>query len=183
MWGKVKLRLKDWISADPLRAKAGADLAIGKFVKGINLGGEAVTIAGNSWLSDEAARAEGLVTPQANFLTTNVAPLPHLKSEARRMLNNGVYRRHQLEIVQKLPNGEYSVFLWIMENYESNWHCFTVSLGEKVVENNVGQLAIGHWKRYGAYRAIVTDETLQITITAQNPDIDAHLMGLSIFRQ
>ncbi|MEP0913527.1 hypothetical protein NDI45_21680 [Leptolyngbya sp. GB1-A1] len=67
-----------------------------------------------------------------------------------------------------------------MENYQSDWHCFTVALASQVLESNVGQLSIGHWKCYGAYRSTVTDETLNITITAQNPDIDAHLMWLSI---
>lgn len=182
MWGKVKGRFKDLFTRDPLRATAESDPAIGEFIKGINLGGKAVTIAGQSWLSDEAARAEGLTTPEANFGTTNVEPVPYLRRDARQMFNSVIYRRHQLEIEQKLPNGDYGVYLWMMENYQSDWHRLTVSLAGQIVEDNVGQLTLGHWRKYGAYRSTVTDGTLRITVTAQNPDVDAHLMGLSFFR-
>lgn len=182
MWGKFKLRFQDWLSADPLLVADFLEPPTGEFVKGINLGGEAVTIAGNFWLSDEAARAAGLVTPQVNLLTTNIQPLPYLKSGARRMLNSGIYRRHQLELKQALPNGDYDIYLWMMENYQSDWHCFTVALAGQIVESNVGKLALGQWRRHGAYRTAITDGTLHLVITAQNPDIDAHLMGLSIFK-
>lgn len=182
MWRKARLRLQDWITADPLQANGLLEPIAGQFLKGINLGGEAVTIAGQTWLADEAARAEGLTAPQVNFLTTNVQPVPYVKPAARQMLNSGIYRRHQLELQQQLPSGDYGVCLWMMENYQSDWHCFTVSLAGKEVASQVGQLAIGHWRRYGAYRSTVTDGTLRLTITAQNPDIDAHLMGLTLFK-
>lgn len=172
-------RLKDLL---PGHSEAPTSVPPGEFVKGINLGGEAVTIEGYLWDAYEVALTQGLLIPEASTHTTDIKPQPAVDRELRKMLNTVVYRRQTLEISQTLANGVYDVYLWIMENYQADWHCLEVKIGGQTIATQVGQLPLGHWVRYGAYPVNVTDGVLQVAIDTNDPKIDAHLMGLSIFR-
>jgi hypothetical protein len=171
------VRLKDIFSSSAAPAPPQ-----GTFVKGINLGGEAVTIEGYSWQSYTEALANGLATPGANAIATSVQPNPNPDRDVRKMLNSVIYKPETLEINQLLPNGAYEVYLWIMENHQTDWHSLDVILTGQKVATAIGKLARGSWARYGPYPTTVTDGLLQLSITTNTPQIDAHLMGLSIFK-
>ena len=177
MLSKLKTSFQDWFGSDSLLAARPS----GTFVKGINLGGGEVTIEGYAWEAYSTALNQGLTIPDAASAVTSVQPIPYVKPQVRQMLNTVVYRRHRLEIQQILPNGAYQVYLWMMENYQPNWHSFEVSLADQTVATGIGKLAIGQWMRYGGYPAIVDEGILRLAIVAENPEIDAHLMGISIF--
>lgn len=177
MLSKLKIRAKDWFGADPLLATRPPEV----FVKGINLGGSEVTIEGYRWDAYKTALTQGLAVPHAEAAITNVQPTPYVKPQARQMLNSVIYRQHRLELEQTLPNGTYALYLWVMENYRSDWHSFDVVLAEQTIATGIGKLALGQWMRYGGYSAVVSEGVLRLAIVTQNPDIDAHLMGISIF--
>jgi hypothetical protein len=174
-------RLKDFVSAD-VPNLAGTPPA-GVFVKGINFGGEAVTIEGYSWDAYDTALANGLLVPAASSLSTSVKPIPAVPRDLRKMLNTVVYKRQQLDIIQPLPNGNYQVYLWLMENYAADWHSLTVQIANQPVATDIGKLALGQWQRYGAYAVPVTEGRLHLSIAIANPELDAHLMGMSIFAE
>lgn len=154
----------------------------GEFVKGINLGGEAVSIQGQRWQSHSSALASGLTLVNPQTLQTHVLPQPYASREMRQMLNSLVYRPQMLELTQMLPNGSYEIYLWLIENYQSGWHALELGLNGLSVAKNLGQLPVGGWARYGGYAVSVTDGLLQLALSTDRPEVDAHLMGLSIFR-
>lgn len=156
--------------------------ALGEFVQGINLGGHAVSIEGHLWNSYEAAIANGLSIPGASALTTQIKPKPGVSRDLRQMLNTVVYRKQTLEIQQALHNGSYFLYLWVMENYASDWHSLEVRACGETIATQVGKLGLGSWARYGAYAVTVSNGELALTIDTGNPAIDAHLMGISLYR-
>lgn len=174
---QIPLRLKDLTGAQP-------DLAppTGKFIKGINLGGEAITLAGQTWESYSSALAQGLTVPQAQSATTQIIPQPYADPALRTLLNTVIYRAETLEISQTLPNGSYALYLWLMENYQTNWHSLELRINGQSVAQNLCQLPFGTWQRYGPYSFSVSDGSLSFSLSTGSSQIDAHLMGLSIFQ-
>jgi hypothetical protein len=171
------LDLRDWLAPAPQ-----IDASPGEFVKGINLGGKAVTIEGQRWDAYSHALVSGLSVPGAEVAKTYIPPRPHASSDIRKLLNTVIFKPATLEISQTLPNGTYSIYLWIMENFQSNWHSLNVSINGKPVAQGIGHFDRGSWAKYGPYPAIVTDSALHLAISNNDPNLDAHLMGLSIYR-
>jgi len=184
MLSNLKTRLKNLVAdlSTPNDAALTVPLPQGEFVKGINFGGDAVTIEGYAWESYSSALALGLSTPGVNLLTTSIQPQPLVSRNIRRMLNTVVYRSQTLEIIQTLPNGLYEVYLWIMENYQSDWHALELSLADQTIATEIGKLGYSNWARYGPYSTTITDEVLRLTLSTNTSKIDAHIMGMSIFR-
>jgi hypothetical protein len=180
MLTKLISQLKDLITSD---GSAVTPAPEGEFVKGINLGGDALAIEGNTWDAYSTALTNGLSAPGASGIATSVQPVPYAPPNLRQMLNSVIFKPETLELTQVLPPGNYDVYLWIMENYQTNWHSLEVRLNGKVVATGIGQLAAGHWERYGPYATTVSETALHLTLSTHNPKIDAHLMGVSIFRR
>lgn len=173
------VRLKDLFISS---AAPTAPVPQGEFVKGINFGGDAVEIEGQVWESYSKALINGLIVPGASAIATSVKPEPAARRNVHAMLNTVICKPETLEISQTLPNGSYEVYLWIMENYQSNWHSLDLSLAGQTVATGIGDLAYRSWARYGPYSTTVTEGSLHLTITTNNAKIDAHLMGMSIFK-
>jgi hypothetical protein len=174
---QIPLRLKDLTGAKPVLAPT-----TGEFVKGINLGGEAVTLAGQRWESYSSALANGLTVPQAQSAATQITPQPYADPALRSLLNTVIYRPETLEISQSLANGSYEIYLWLMENYQTHWHRLELQINGQPVAQDLCYLPFGTWQRYGPYSATVSDAALQLSLSTGNSEVDAHLMGLSIFR-
>lgn len=171
------LILRDWIAPAPALPRPAGEL-----VKGINLGGKAVTIAGDRWQSYTDALATGLSTPGATAASTYYLPSPATSRGTRTMLNSVIFKPQTLDLEQTLPNGSYSLYLWMMENFQTHWHSFEVLVEGQSVAQGIGQLPFQGWARYGPYAVTVGDGCLRLTVTTHNPSIDAHLMGLSLYR-
>lgn len=155
----------------------------GEFVKGINFNGDAITVEGHQWLSYSEALADGLLTPEVMPTETGIKKLhPTVNRKMRRMFNTVICKPQKLEIIQTLPNGIYDVYLWIMENYAPNHHSMDVTIGSEVVARGIAQLEVGHWLKYGPYRTTISEGTLNIAICTTNPERDAHIMGMTIFK-
>jgi hypothetical protein len=154
----------------------------GEFVKGINFNDKAITVDGYPWIAYSRALAEGLSVPDSIATETGVKPEPGVNRSMKKMLNTVVCKRHKLEISQSLPNGSYEVYLWIMENYASNHHEMDVILGGKTVDKGIAKLEVNKWVKYGPYATTVTDGSLNLALLTTNPERDAHLMGMAIFK-
>jgi hypothetical protein len=162
--------------------KAIANPPQGTFVKGINFGGEALRIEGNDWESYSAALDNGLSIAGFQAIATSILPVPYVGYNIRQMLNSIICNPETLDITQTLPNGIYNIYLWIMENYQNDWHSLEIRLQGKTVATEVGKLPFRQWARYGPYSISVTEGALNLTISTNNPKIDAHIMGMSIFK-
>jgi len=152
----------------------------GKFVQGINFGGPALTIEGDRWLSLGEALTRGLTISDLQTARSYVRPNPSTTYSITKMLNTGAFKAKVLTLQQSLSDGPYDLYLWLMENYRSDWHSLQVSVGDQVIAPAIGQLKLGHWARYGPYRVMVEEGGLKLTLTSNTP-ADTHLMGLSIF--
>ncbi|NEQ23427.1 MAG: hypothetical protein F6K28_30590 [Microcoleus sp. SIO2G3] len=69
-----------------------------------------------------------------------------------------------------------------MENYASNHHEMNVILGGQIVDKGIAKLEVNQWVKYGPYATTVTDGSLNLALLTTNPERDAHLMGMAIFR-
>lgn len=177
---KLMLRIKDFLT--PEDVEIAGSKPKGEFVKGINFGGEAVKIEGMVWEAFESASAQGLFVQGASVLTTSMQPQPYAPPGIRTMLNSAIYKSQVLEIEQTLPNGEYEVYLWIMENYQKDWHSLEVKLAGEIVATDIGKLSVAQWARYGGYGTTITDGVLRLSLATHNPQVDAHIMGMSIYK-
>ena len=152
------------------------------FNKGINFNGNAVTIEGNAWQSMTTAQSNGLSIPSFTPATTSLTPNPAVNTDTNAMLNSAIWKSGSpLAINQTLSNGTYQVYLWIMENYQSNIRKMDVKLEGSVAATGIGQLAKNSWVKYGPYTVTVSDGTLNMELVnvLDNP----HIQGMAIFKQ
>jgi hypothetical protein len=160
-------------------------------VKGINLGGGgAVTINGKVWLSEAAARADGLAvasTPIANKITTwvhGILPeqfLPPVDSETATMLNDQMYAQDtNMMITQTLPNGDYFVTLHTKEASATPVRSYGIKVQGATVHGNAGALPQNTYQKYGPYPAAVVDGVLRVELVKQTGS--PSITGLEITR-
>jgi hypothetical protein len=157
-------------------------LPAGRCVMGVNLGGPSVEIQGHRWLGYDEAQAAGLQVPGAHTAATARRPAPQADAAVRTMLNTVVFRPRTLEISFPLPAGDYQLYLWIMENYQSHWHQLQLRLQGQVVAERLGDLAADAWQRHGPYAVRLQGEALSLSLDTGKDGIDAHLMGLSVYQ-
>ncbi|MHA6481994.1 polysaccharide lyase family 8 super-sandwich domain-containing protein [Paenibacillus sp. strain BS8-2] len=165
--GKVRV---DYIKLEPTEV----------FVKGVNFGGSAVTIEGNSWHSQSSALTSGM-TISSNYQAANtVTPSPAVDTDTASMLNSHIWRGTNITIAQTLPNGTYSVYLWVMEDYQNNYRSFDVQL-EGTVKGTISPVAVGGWTKYGPYTATVSDGALTMDLVKGTRE--PILMGMAIYSE
>ena len=174
-WQRLAQGLKDKTGARTALARAP-----GRFVLGINLGGEAVQVLGDRWIGADQARDEGLSLPEARTATTQWVPTPYAEPGLRQMLNSVVYRPQALELSLPLPPGRLLLYLWIMENYQDHWHRLSLSIGGDEIDEGLGHLPLCAWERCGPYALAPDQGRLELVLSTGRPKIDAHLMGLSL---
>jgi hypothetical protein len=111
---------------------------------GINLAGGPVTIDGKAWLSHADALTNGRSAQNApTFTTTYGFPLvPAADADTRTMLQSLHYRfaspDQGYSLTQTLPDGTYNVYLWLVENFQSNWRNVNVRMeGVQVATRSV----------------------------------------------
>lgn len=171
----------------PLRDRLGPGPALepppGPLVLGINLGGGPVTIQGQAWLGQAQAEQAGrLDLPGVHAATSGMAPTPYAEPDVRAMLNAVVFRPTTLELTLHLDDGDYALALWLMENHQSHWHRLTLRIDGVVRDTGVGDLERRAWRRYGPYPVRVAQGRLALSLDTGQPGVDAHLMGLSVYR-
>ncbi|MFD0670785.1 fibronectin type III domain-containing protein [Cohnella sp. GCM10027633] len=147
------------------------------FFKGINFNGGAVTIGGNAWLAESAA---GLTLGTVSRASTTVTPSPAVDSATSSMLNTAIWNSTGLNVAQSLANGTYQVYVWVIENHQSNYRTFNVKLeGTQVTSSPIGSLALGSWAKYGPYNVTMSDGTLNMELVKVTGD--PHVMGMEIY--
>ncbi|MCA0457175.1 MAG: cellulase family glycosylhydrolase [Chloroflexi bacterium] len=153
-----------------------------KFVKGINFNGNAVNILGNQWVSYAAAKGQGLTVAGAASSNTHLATNPTTDAATSHMLNSALFSsadKGTMSLTQVIPNGTYRIYLWTMENYAGNQRRWNLTAENVPLGNNLGDLGINQWKRYGGYTVVVADGKLNISMigVVGRPMI----MGLEIY--
>lgn len=172
-------------------AKAGRTLAARQntFVLGVNLGGRSVVIDGDRWLSYREALSSGLshgalsVWDHKNFKLRQPED-PDLTA----MLQSGVWtnenhRDDPLVLRQSLPNGEYKIYIWSIENAFNYMRRLTLSLNGDRVATGIACVPYGDWAKCGPYTARVTNGVLEMEIGRLNGNGgERHINGYAIYR-
>jgi hypothetical protein len=84
-------------------------------------------------------------------------------------------------LTQTLPNGNYTVYVWEVEDDSDHARSFNLKLQGITATTNLGDLLLGQWKKYGPYSTTVSNGILQIDVV-RNTKGDPQLMGLAIYR-
>jgi hypothetical protein len=159
----------------------------GNFWRGININGSAVTIANpinhesHAWLDYTTAQQQGFgASASALPDVKNLIPNPAVDGDTSSMLNSLVYTFSDLNFTQSVPNGQYQIYLWMMENYASNTRSWNLRLENVTAARSLGNLALNQWAAYGPFNVTVNDGVMNIDLIhgSGNP----MLMGLEIYQ-
>lgn len=160
------------------------------FVKGINMNGPALTMEGKAWLSFASATASGLSITSAStssppqYLVTSPAATftPATDAATMSMLNTAVWADTTFTVNQTITNGNYHVYLWTRENFQTNFRKIDVKMENLTVASGIGQLTKGTWQKYGPYATAVTDGTLNIQFAnSAGTSGDPLIAGIAIY--
>lgn len=146
----------------------------------VNLNGLTnLSIGGKTFSSYTNAKTNGLtITPVPLLANTVLTPIPAVDVNTNSMLNTAIFNNVSFTIDQKVVNGNYKVYMWVMENYLTNHRKFDVKIENVLVASSIGQLTKGYWKKYGPYSTTVKDSSLTIQLVKVLSD--PHIMGLEI---
>ncbi|NOU64565.1 hypothetical protein GC096_11040 [Paenibacillus sp. LMG 31461] len=169
--GKIRV---DYMKLEQTSAAAPSPV----FTKGVNFNGGAVTIEGNSWLAQSAAVTSGMTISSVSSATNTRTPNPSADVDTASMLHSEIWKGGNISISQTVTNGTYSVFLWVMEDYQNNFRSFDVKL-EGAVKGTVATGTVGSWTRYGPYTATVSDGSLTMDLVRLTGDV--LLQGMAIY--
>ena len=149
-----------------------------KFIRGINLGGQTVTIDHHLWLSHRDALSAGFTLGAG----TNIAPPlaitgASLGFDRKSMLDTGVMSVSDgtIRINQVMPNGVYEITLWLAN---------TNSFSEKQCEVSVNSMSINlsgaltkheNWAQLGPMSIQVTKGKMELQISGHG---NARITGL-----
>jgi hypothetical protein len=157
------------------------------FVKGVNLNGQAVTIEGNTLLSQAAAEEQGLKVSNAwgGSASYSFGLTPSPEAGVASMLQS-VYWRGSVATGQgfalawTIPNGSYQVYFWTLENYRSNYRSFDIRMEGMPTASAIGDLTLGEWRKYGPYSVTVADGMLNVDVL-RGAKGDPCLAGMAIY--
>jgi mannan endo-1,4-beta-mannosidase len=155
-----------------------------RFALGVDMNGTPLVIDGNQWHGYDAALRDGLTVRGAAMDTKALPKQPDAPPETAQMLDTLVYSADELgtlSLTQAVPNGNYSVYLWVMENYQSGSRSFDLVAQGQTIATGLGDLPLNHWTKYGPYPATVTDGVLRLDLKPQRGR--AILMGFALYTQ
>jgi RHS repeat-associated protein len=83
-------------------------------------------------------------------------------------------------LTQTLPNGTYSVYLWLAENQADHLRSLNITVQGATVASGVDDLPLGRWAKVGPFTTNVTTGTLTVGVASPCQG-DPLLMGLAIY--
>ncbi len=146
-----------------------------KFLRGINLGGPAVTIDGQAW---EGSEAKSFQASGKTFENQQVTLKPTTDGERARMIRSSVWGDKVDVELREVPAGAVQVFLYVWE--DNNNERFNVLVNDQVVVEAFESGAAGMWKKLGPFPAHSVDGKLKISARAASHGA-ANLSGIEIW--
>lgn len=143
-----------------------------QFFRGLNLNGDAVTIDGQKWDGRDATWYE---CEDRAFENQNVRLVPPTDDMRAKMIRSSRWGGNRI-VVNDVPDGRYSLFLYVWE--DNNSETYTVRVNERVVAEKVVSGTAGQWQKLGPW--IVQPAAGKITLTSQGGA--ANFSGLEIWR-
>ena len=152
---------RNTITSASVDALTGNATGQAQFVRGINLNGDAVTIGGNRWLSQNDALNSGLSIQSSTTAINYAQPLtPAVDADTSNMLTSLLQGNKTISLSQDVDNGLYQVDLWTME--PTRTRTFDVQL-EGATVAQVQLNTQGEWQQQ-SFTTSVEDGTLDILL-------------------
>lgn len=155
---------------------------LSRFVMGIDLNGGQLDIDGNLWRSYQLALKSGLSVSGATIDKKVLPKQPEATATTSQMLDTLIYSSQEmgtLSITQETLNGKYLIYLWVMENYQSNSRSFDLYIQGKSAAKGLGDLPLNNWVKYGPFSATVDDGILRLDLQPKRGR--AILMGFALY--
>ncbi len=145
----------------------------GSLYRAISLNGPPAVIDGRRWEGKGAPDVSG----PPGFENQSVPLVPPVDDAKATMIRSSLFERdHSWVRVDKVPTGNYLVYLWIWEdNLAQTMDLFVQG---KEVQKGYSSGEPGHWDRLGPWPASVTTGTLEVRSTGG----DANFSGLEIWK-
>ncbi len=154
-WRLAMLTVCWWLNqANFVNAQASNEA---KFFRGLNLNGPALTIDGNPWDGKDASWYE---CHDKAFENQNVSLTPPTSDSLAQMIRSSRWGGNRI-VIRNLPEGEYSLFLYVWEDNQSE--TYTISLNGRPVMVNHRSGRAGDWDRLGPWFVKPQKGTIELT--------------------
>lgn len=134
-----------------------ADNSTATFYRGLNLNGPPVTIDGQRW---EGKDAKHYLCKDKAFEAQQVNLLPSTDAERALMIRSSRWGGNRIELAD-VPNGRYSVFLYVWE--DNNPETYDIAVNGREVKHRYNSGSEGRWERLGPWFTEVEDKKIVIT--------------------
>lgn len=146
------------------------------FYRGINLGGPALVIDGQSW---EGKDAPNLAVDGKTIDRQDVPLNPPVDGPKAQMIRASAWRREGTSVtLTAVPPGKYVVYVYVWEDTRNE--IFDILLNNRVLKSMHNSGAPGHWDRLGPWPVDVADGKIELKTTGP---ADANISGLEVWRQ
>ncbi|MBA2479580.1 MAG: hypothetical protein H0V44_02875 [Planctomycetes bacterium] len=150
-----------------------------RFVRGVNFGGDAVTIDGYRLLAHRQALKAGMeLAGGTQLAAARSISAPGLDFALKSLLDCGLTASGPIRVFQSAPNGEYEVVLWISDDRGIRPEEISVNILNRSLPAGIGASGASSWRRLGPYRASVTNRRIEISLTGPRSTV---LAGMAIF--
>lgn len=132
-------------------------------------------VGGRPWISYATALGNGFSTSNPTFSAPPRSWSPTVDSDTNTMLGTGIWCSScNVNFSQTLPNGSYNIYVWMVEDYQSNFRSSNLFLQGVQVATGIGRMPLNTWQRYGPYPVTVTNSVLTAMLArvAGDPSVE-----------
>lgn len=142
------------------------------FFRGLNLNGPPVTIDGHAWGGKDA---KDYNCKDNAFDSQRINLLPSTDADRAKMIRSSRWNGNRVELTN-VPNGRYSVFLYVWEDNKPE--TYSVFVNDQEVAKGYNSGSEGHWEKLGPWFTDVDQD--RIVITSKGGA--ANFSGIEIWR-
>ncbi|MEO8614090.1 MAG: Ig-like domain-containing protein, partial [Luteolibacter sp.] len=161
---------------------------VGPFQFGVNLNGGALTVDGQSWLSQSAAASAGMTVtnslPAGGNGAVTFYPAPDTPTSivlGATLVRASASGNTELGLGYPLINGYYDIYLFVVEDQASYSRDMRVVIENLTVARGIGDQPKGQWSKYGPYRTRVTDGILNLGLQQETMGIPK-IAGFAVYQ-
>jgi hypothetical protein len=155
-------------------------------VLGVNLGGAALNVGDDVFISHAQALQQGMVVHDGTNATYPISvPLtPQADAATQAMLESFVWRRSPpngegFSIDMPLANGTYHVSFWSLENYRDHYRAMAIWAEGRLLQGGLFDLPVWNWQEAGPYDIQVDDGVLNLSVLRDGKG-DPFLTGFAV---
>lgn len=137
-----------------------------RFMRGVNLGGEATPVAGQRWLSQDQARQHGLTVVAGAMQRGGASSTSRLDPALRAMLDTGLAgdATGSILLTQKLPPALWEIDLWLANDQGYAGRGLVVLIDGRQVPLGQPQAKGATWRAMGPLGTVVRGDQVEVRV-------------------